>query len=178
MCIYNNSFNKIALTPKPDHGFSLLELVLAIAIFAIGSIITGNLLIDANTATRQDLDKAQAAIIAREGIEAVTSIRDADFDCLVVSAGTHGLSNPTGFAWKLNPSSGTTDVNDTKFLRGISIVTNPAGLTTFTSTSTALLTSAVTWLNARNATDTVTLTTVLTNWRVSSTDGVQSECWP
>ena len=142
-------------------GFSLMELVLAIAIFSIGSIVAGKMLIDANTSTRSDLDKSEAILIAREGIEAVTSIRDSGFSNLIIS-GAHGLaSGPGGFGWVFAAS--TSDIVDVKFFRSITITLNPAS--NFTSTSTAIATSTVSWMNARSVNEVVTLTTVLTNWR-------------
>ena len=147
---------------KRNKAFSLMELVLAIAIFAIGSIVAGNLMIDANTATRIDLDKAQAVLIAREGIEAVTSIRDANFAYLSTSTWPHGLeSGGGGFGWAF--STATSTVVEAKFYRSIYITLNPTS--DFTSTSTAIATSTVTWENARGVSDSVSLTTVLTNWR-------------
>ncbi|MEI6396901.1 MAG: prepilin-type N-terminal cleavage/methylation domain-containing protein [Candidatus Taylorbacteria bacterium] len=143
-------------------GFSLLELVLSISIFAIGSIAAGNLLIDANTATRIDLDKTEAVQIAREGIEAVTSIRDSGFENLIIS-GPHGLtSGGGGYGWVFSAS--TSDTVDTRFSRSITITLNPAS--SFTSTSTATVVSTVSWTNARSVTDFVSLTTILTNWRL------------
>lgn len=147
---------------KINRAFSLMELVLAIAIFAIGSIVAGNLMIDANTATRVDLDKSEAILIAREGIEAVTSIRDSGFANLVIS-GPHGLeSGPGGFGWVF--SAGTSTVVNTKFYRSISLTLNPAAAP-FTSTSSVIATSTVTWESARGEEDSVSLTTILTNWR-------------
>jgi prepilin-type N-terminal cleavage/methylation domain-containing protein len=159
---------------RAKKGFSLMELVLALAIFGLGSIVAGNLMIDANVATRIDLDKSDATLIAREGIEAVTSIRDADFDCLVVSSGTHGLSNPTGFNWVLNSTSGTSDTTNGKFVRTTTIVTIPtSGLMPITAVATSTVT--VTWTDARSVSQSITLSTVLTNWRITgtSTDGVR-----
>ena len=151
---------------------------MAITIFGLGSVVAGNLMIDANIATRIDLDKSDAMLIAREGIEAVTSIRDADFDCLVVSAGTHGLSNPTGFVWVLNPVAGTSDTTNGKFVRTTTVVTSPLVIppatALFTSTSSATTSVTVSWDNARSINESITLSTVLTNWRITgtSTDGI------
>lgn len=163
-------------------GFSLLELVLAIAIFAIGSIVAGNLLIDANTATRIDLDKAEAVQIAREGLEAVTSIRDSATNASttdtgafstalsISGAGPRGLqSGVGGFGWAFAAS--TSDLVDTKFFRSITLTLTPS-TGPFTSTSYANVTSTVVWNNARGVTDSVTLNTVLTNWRLARPTGM------
>ncbi len=148
-------------------GFSLLELVLAIAIFAIGSIVAGNLIIDANTSTRIDLDKAEAVQIAREGIEAVTSIRDSGFaNIATTTPWPHGLmAGPSGSCsdcgWAFSPASST--VVDTRFYRSIYITLTPSSAP-FTSISTANVTSTVAWINARGFSDSVSLNTVFTNW--------------
>jgi len=148
--------------PFKSSGFSLLELVLAIAIFAIGSIVAGNLIIDANTSTRIDLDKAEAALIAREGIEAVASIRDSGFANLTMSSWPHGLTSGSGgFGWVFSAS--TSDIVDTKFFRSIYITLDPTSAP-FTSVSTATATSTVSWTNARGIIDSVSLVTVFTNW--------------
>ena len=155
------SFFKVKIA-KSNAGFSLMELVLAIAIFSIGSIVAGNLIIDANTSTRVDLDKAEAVLIAREGIEAVASIRDANFSNLATTTWPHGLvTGSGGYGWAF--SSATSTVVDTKFYRSIYISLNPASAP-FTSTSTAIATSTVSWTSARGFTDSVSLITVFTNW--------------
>ncbi len=159
-----------------------MELVLAIGIFAIGSIVAGNLLIDANTSTRIDLDKTEAVQIAREGIEAVTSIRDSGTSASTTDntafsvpfspcvPGPCGLTaGGGGFGWSF--SGNASDTVDTKFHRSIRISLSPASAP-FTSASYATVTSTVTWLNARNATDSVSLVTILTNWHLARPTGM------
>ena len=138
-----------------------MELVLAIAIFGMGSIVAGRLLIDANISTRVDIDKAEAISIAREGIEAVTAIRDSSFENLVQSSWPRGLAlGLGGSGWAF--SSLASDIKD-KFDRSITVTLDPAS--SFTSTSTATVVCNVTWTSARNVQDSVSLTTVLTDWK-------------
>ncbi len=156
-----------------------MELVLAIAIFAIGSIVAGNMIIDATTATRIDVDKAEAVQIAREGIEAVTSIRDSatfasttdptSFSVLSIASPKGLTAGAGGYGWTF--SSSPFDVVDTKFNRSIYVTLTPASAP-FNSTSYAVVTSTVSWNNARNATDTVSLSTILTNWRFARPAGM------
>ncbi len=166
---------------KTNRAFSLMELVLAIAIFAVGSMIAGNLLVDANTSTRVVLDKAEAVQIAREGIEAVTSIRDSatnisttDTSAFASQAfnvtGAHGLASGGGgygWAWSGNAS----DTVATKFSRSITVTLNPLSAP-FTSTSTATVVCTVAWTSARGLIDMVSLTSVLTNWRLARPAGL------
>ena len=167
---------------KSLDGFSLLELVLAISIFAIGSIVAVNLIIDANTSTRVDLDKAEAVQIAREGIEAVTSIRDSATNASTTDAtafatpfsscvpGPCGLaSGAGGYGWVFSGTA--SDTVDVKFHRSLTITLNPASAP-FTSASMAMVTSTVTWTSARNVPDSVSLTTILTNWRLARPTGM------
>ena len=144
-----------------NRGFSLLELVLAISIFAVGSLAAGLLIIDANVSSRTGLDEAQSVLVAREGLEAVTAMRDQAFSNLVITSGPHGLANPSQYTWVF---SGTSDLNYNQFSRTIDISLNPPSAP-FSSTSTATVSSTVAWVTAKGGYSTTTLTTILTNWR-------------
>jgi len=161
-----------------------MELVLAIAIFAIGSIVAGNLLVDANTSTRIDLDKLEAVQIAREGIEAVGNIRDFGTNASTTDNTAFSvpfsscIPGPCGLAtssvsgtsfWYFNGNSSSTV--DTKFHRSIRLSLSPSSAP-FTSASYATVTSTVTWTNARNVADSVSLVTILTNWRLARPTGM------
>jgi prepilin-type N-terminal cleavage/methylation domain-containing protein len=150
-------------------GFSLLELVMALSFFAIGSLVAGLMIIDANTSTLQNIYKSEALLVAREGIEAVMFIRDLNFCNLYDATSTpNGLSNPTDESWVF---SGTQDVVDGKYLRQVFITMDDNTSNTFTSTSTATVEVVVKWINPRtdqsDYTDQVSLSTILSNWRFS-----------
>ena len=141
---------------KLKKGFSLLELVLAIAIFALSSVATGYLIIDANAATDANSKKVTATLLAREGIEAVRSIRDASGFSAISGAnsGTHGLAfSSTTWAF-----ASTSDVSaDGVYTR---VITLGVG----SDAKTEIATSTVSAISG-SRTIATTLVTQFTAWR-------------
>ncbi|MBU1958051.1 hypothetical protein KJ680_06565 [bacterium] len=80
----------------------MLEILLAITIFAFGIVTLGVLYIDANVTQRKSLERTKAMALAEEGIEAARSIRDRAF--VQVTTGTHGLALSAG-QWVLSGTS-------------------------------------------------------------------------
>jgi prepilin-type N-terminal cleavage/methylation domain-containing protein len=142
---------------KHSQGFSLLELVLAIAIFAFGSFAMGAMLIDSNVSTNVSIERTAALLYAKEGIEAVRSIRDNDWNTIsALTDGNHGLSiNTASSTWSL---SGIADSLDSKFTRTVNISAS--------STASFLKNVAVTvdWPLQSGKLATTTLNTLVTNW--------------
>lgn len=148
-----------------NRGFSLIEIIIAIAIFAIISAggITG--FIPVLNQNRQSNEILQANRIAEEGLEAARSIRNRDFSLL--ANGTKGI----GVSSNLWTFIGTSDVTD-KFTRQLTISTasRDAGGTMVVSGGTSdpdtfLIKSLVTWMYSTGDTKNFSLDTVLTNWR-------------
>jgi prepilin-type N-terminal cleavage/methylation domain-containing protein len=110
---------------KLKSGFSLLELVLAVAIFSFSSFALATMIIDSNISTRLSADRTDALLYAKEGVEAVRSIRDNDWTSWAsTTEGNHGLSiNTVGSssAWVF---SGTSDLIDNKYTRTVNIATD------------------------------------------------------
>lgn len=154
--------NQIEKRFKRERGFSLLEVVVAVAIFALGAFAAGFLIVDGNTTTRLVIERNDAYLIAREGIEAVTSIRDAGFNSIPGDTNNHGLSNPTGLAWVFSGSSDSSQSG--KYIRTVVFNKNPTSAP-YTTTSSAAVTVTVLWTNAKGVPDTVSLSTILTDWR-------------
>jgi prepilin-type N-terminal cleavage/methylation domain-containing protein len=129
-------------------GFTLLEVLLAIALFAIlvfgfvGAYLYGQ------EATITAGNRAQAITIAEQGIEAVRNIRDAAFGN--ISAGTFGLAKTTTWAF-----SGTSDVTGI-FTRQVVV--------TSLGTNRWQVAVTVAWRQNNQRNGTVTLTTELSNW--------------
>lgn len=130
-------------------GFSLVEVLLAVAIFAL--FVTGLVggLIYGQQSTALAGAQSRATVLADEGLEATRNIRDANFSNL--TNGTFGLTT-TGNQWNLSGSSDTTDI----FTRQIVISTVDA--------NTKQIVATVTWTQNAQRAGSVSLTTYLANW--------------
>lgn len=134
-------------------GFSLLELVLAIAVFSLGSFAVATMLIDSNISTKLSSERIEALFYAKEGIDAVRSIKEntawAEF-----SDGEYGLDN-SGGNWVLSVSP---DLINDKYTRTVTVEA-VEGFTTVKNVSVEIA-----WdLTPARRVSTV-LSTVLTNW--------------
>ncbi|MFA6446452.1 MAG: prepilin-type N-terminal cleavage/methylation domain-containing protein [Candidatus Paceibacterota bacterium] len=134
-----------------NRGFSLLELVLAVAVFSIGSIAIGYMLIDANNSAQMVSSRAEAILLSREGLEASRSIRDTSFSDL--TDGTHYLDSTSG-NWQFTDTPGVIDEIYTRTI-AVSSVDN----------YTKLITSTVSWNSVLGSTKNISLKTHLTAWR-------------
>ena len=134
-----------------NHGFSLIEVIIAVAIFSIiaEGTITG--FIPVLISNRQSSEIQTANGLAQEGIEAVRSIRNRDFNLL--TAGPKGIGISSGL-WNF---SGSSDVTG-NFTRQINIsgTTNPDSF---------IINSLVTWKFLGNDTKSFSQNTTLTNWQ-------------
>ncbi|OGE86659.1 MAG: hypothetical protein A3J48_01825 [Candidatus Doudnabacteria bacterium RIFCSPHIGHO2_02_FULL_46_11] len=140
------------LSLKNSKGFSLVEVILSASIFAllltavIGAIIYGQM------SSALSGDRQRAVFLAQEGLEAVRSIRDNDFDLL--TNGPHGLiikQGQTAF-WDFTGSSDITD----GFTRQIQISSLDG--------ATKQITSTVTWPQNLQRAGSVSLASYLTDW--------------
>ncbi|MBI4458201.1 hypothetical protein HY633_04520 [Candidatus Uhrbacteria bacterium] len=134
---------------ESDAGQSLLEVVIALALFTVGVATVGLTLVDADVSSRQGVERTQATLLAREGLEAARSIRDADFDNL--TAGSHGLALSAG-RWTF---SGASDVQD-QFTRTVAVADLDIDAKRITST--------VSWQFTAARPNSVVLTDDLTDW--------------
>lgn len=134
-------------------GFSLFELVLAIAIFSLSSYAIVTLLIDANLSTELNLQRTAALFYAKEGVEAVRSIRDNDWADLI--DGVHGLDSSSG-NWVFSSSL---DLINNKYTRTVNIETD------MSTTSIKKVSVRVEWPLVSNRVVSVSLDTILTNWK-------------
>lgn len=135
-----------------DHaaGEILLEILIGLAIFAVGIALVGILVLDALPSHRLGEERVRALALAEEGLEATRSIRDDDYKNL--KAGTHGLAL-SGGEWVLFGSSDTTG----PFSRSITI--------TLLSGNRADITSNISWQFSPGRSEIVTLVTRLTKWK-------------
>jgi prepilin-type N-terminal cleavage/methylation domain-containing protein len=135
-----------------NRGFSLLELILAVAIFSLGSVAMVTMLVDANLSTRLSAERTEALFYAAEGLNATRSIRDNAWSDL--SAGPHGLDD-SGASPVFSGGSDSPDGDD-KYTRVITITDIDA--------STKNISANITWNLTSARIASVTLETVLTNW--------------
>lgn len=131
-------------------GFSLVEALLSIALFALLVTTFVSSLIYGQESERLAGDRARANFLAEEGLEVARNMRDADFANL--TAGTHGLAI-TGNEWVF---SGALDISDI-FTRSIIVTDMDAHMKT--------ITASVSWKQNEQRDGTVSLTTHLANWK-------------
>lgn len=140
---------------RGNKGQSLLELIVALGIFVVGVATLGFLQIDSNVASRQGFERTRAALLAKEGLEAARSIRDASFNNLV--SGPHGIAL-SGNTWIF---SGISDTQD-QFTRQVNI--------SDIDIDTKKIKSIVTWPITEARQGSITLTDYLTDWNQTHGD--------
>jgi prepilin-type N-terminal cleavage/methylation domain-containing protein len=134
-----------------QQGFSLVEVLLAATLFGMVSIAVVGALIYGRQSTNESGTRAQATLLAEEGLEAARSIRDSGFANL--TNGTFGLAQ-AGSTWNFSGSADTNDI----FTRSVTVANGGTNRKTVTST--------VSWPR-QGGTSSVTVTTELTNWLAS-----------
>lgn len=136
-----------------ERGFSLLEVLLAVALFGVVALLFLSTLTLGQEGSLVAGERARALAIASEGIEAVRNIRDASFSNLP-AAGTYGLvASSTAGYWTFLGTSDTTD----DYTRTVTI--------TDISSTIKDIVVAVSWDHTLGRSEDVTLTTRLTDWR-------------
>ena len=143
---------------KNKKGFSLLELVLAVAIFSFSSFALATMIIDSNISTRLSADRTEALLYAKEGVEAVRSIRDNDWATWVGTAdGNHGLMiNSANSTWAFNTSD--SDLINDKYTRTVNLATDP-----LVPTSRDVSVN-ISWNLTPGRIASTTLSTIFSNW--------------
>lgn len=140
---------------KRSEGQSLAEVVTALGVLSVSVATIGLLFISSFTSFRQGVERTQATFLAREGLGAVRSIRDADFDNL--TAGTHGIALVSN-QWTLSGNSDTQD----QFTRTITI--------TDIDIDIKKIESAITWQFTPARQGSIVLTDYLTDWNQTQGD--------
>lgn len=158
---------------KDQQGFSIIEVITAIAIFVIissGAVIS---VISSFSTTRLAKEQQVATSIANEGIAATSSIRNQDWNNL--SIGTFGLAQQANI-WTF---SGSNDLDSSgKYSRSITIeavnrdsnedIVSSGGII---DPNTLLVTSDVTWFFTPSRANTVSISQYLTNWQQAKESG-------
>ncbi len=138
---------------KRHTGQSLLEVLLAIAIFILGFVTLSAVFIDSGITNRDSIERSKANRLALEGLEATRSIRDRSFAEL--TTGTKGLI-VTGGQWFF---SGTSDTQG-GYTRSIEI-SAPASDYRF-------VTSTVSWVSSNGLHDVTSFVTYLSDWQAKT----------
>lgn len=132
-------------------GFSLVEVILAIALVGlIVAVVAGSLSYAVQSAGVSGM-RNKAVLLAEEGVEAVKSIRDRDFES--ISDGTYGLDNSSG-VWEF---SGSSDTTDDVFERFVTVST--------VDSNTKDVSVEVEWASGVGSTKVETLSSRITTWR-------------
>lgn len=132
-------------------SFTITELLIALAIFAVVASGIIFVIIDALEAGRASKDRTIANALAQEGLEAVRSIRNRDYSELV--AGTYGLAQ-SGNQWILSPIA---EIIQNRFTREI-IIENYAF-------NEKKITSKINWELRAGRTLKINLVSILSNWK-------------
>jgi prepilin-type N-terminal cleavage/methylation domain-containing protein len=82
-----------------ERGMSIIEVMLAVAIFVLGVASISLMYLNSVTSSYISLESSRAVFLAQEGLEAVKAIRDNDINDL--STGTYGL-DLSGDKWILS----------------------------------------------------------------------------
>lgn len=164
---------------RRQRGFTLIEAVVTMSVFAVGVIITSQVILTARRLSDESRDTVQAANYLEEGLEAVRSSRDSSWTTVATDGSFH-LEAAPGDTSPWNIVTGGTETIG-KFSRTITIATarradsDGNGTLTagdllvtsggaFDDPDTKRITSTITW---RQGTRTVnrSVATYLTNWQ-------------
>jgi len=149
------TLNRLQLTLREAfnikaRGFSVVEVLVASAIFALATTTFVGSLLSAKFSSDYSSRENRAVLLAEEGLEAARNIRDADFANLI--DGTYGIST-LGNVFSL---SGTSDVSDI-FTRTLTVST--------IGEDQKKIDVIVSWADKISPNRSVSLSTYLTNWR-------------
>ena len=134
-----------------QNAFSIVELLVAMAVFVFFSASTAVLVFSSEDLSRINEISHKALFYAEEGLEATRAIRDGSWGALV--QGDHGLAQ-SGSSWIF---SGTSDVLEEKYRRQITLIK--------INDDKYKALSQVRWFNNSGLEKSVNLTTYLTNWQ-------------
>lgn len=157
---------------KLDGGFSVIEILLAAALFLIFSSGAVGIIIHGHRMNLLGEQQAVATQFANEGIEAIRSIKNQNFSTLSNSYCATGSGiQKSGLVWALE-ATGTSDTFDTIYNRVIKIcdVQRDASGNIVASGGTndpylKKVTSTVFWNAGTTRADSVILSTYYTNWK-------------
>lgn len=159
---------------KQHQGQSMIELIVALGLFAV--LAAGLVLayLDAHITGRQGVEESQATFLAREGLEAVRSIRNNQWNDL--TNGSHGLTKQNGY-WEfagisepglLGKFSRTIEIADAARDGGGNLVESGGSVDTETKAATA----TVSWMLSSGRSRSLSLATYITRWKQVIRNGI------
>lgn len=158
--------------PAARQGFSVVEVMLAVALFVIFASGMAIVVISGLDNNRLGGEETIANQYASEGLEAVRSIKNQAYSYLQDSSGTGVIRNP-GNLWAFSGANNTFD----KYTRVITIADvfrdgggNIVSLGGTLDPDTKKVTSTVIWNFSSARADSVVLTTYYTNWKAGSSE--------
>jgi len=164
-----NNYKKMIKKEKTNKGFSIIEVILAAAIFVIFSGGAVALVLHSFSSTRLAKEQLIANNYASEGIDAVKSIGNQSYASLVNTVGV-GVSVTGGGVWTFSGTNNTFDkytrvitVSDVQRDGSNNVVASGGTL----DANTKKITSTVTWNFSPNRNKTITLTSYITNWQAT-----------
>lgn len=151
-------------------GFSMLEVILAVAMFAVIAVTVATAVISGLDLNRLSIEQTVAMQYASEGLEAARSIRNQNFANLVNTAGT-GIVRSSG-VWTFSGSNNSTDSG--RYTRTIAIADvcrdgsgNIIACGSPADANTKKVTSTVSWNVTPVRNINVNLSQYFTNWKAA-----------
>lgn len=155
---------------KLQKGFSLVEIILAVAVFFIFTSSAVAIVLQGLDANRLGKEQVIATEYAVEGLEAVRSIKNQSFSALIASTSA-GIARSLAGTWIFSGTSNTFD----KYTRVLTISTvqrdvsgNIVASGGTVDSNTMKITSTVSWSFNGVRNESVILSTYLTNWRAAA----------
>ncbi len=149
---------ELLVTKNTKSGFSLVEIILSIALFALLLTAIAGFYIYGQQSSITYGERSRAYAIAEQALEAIKNIKDTGFNNIAI--GTYGLGISQSGSWELLP--GTPDVIE-ELTRTITIEELDANTKKVTITITQTINSVTKEI--------ATLTSKFTNWMASSFGG-------
>lgn len=162
-----------SFTVMSESGFSILEVILAAAIFVTFTTGTVLLIIQGFNSNRLGAEETIAAQYTAEGMEAHRSIKNQSFFFLVNSVGT-GITRNASNVWaysgalnqfQSNKYTRTLAVSDVTRDRSGSVIISGG----FTDPNSKKVTASTAWSAGPNRNNSVDLTSYFTNWKADGT---------
>jgi prepilin-type N-terminal cleavage/methylation domain-containing protein len=138
-------------------GFSLIEVLLAVALFTIFATAAGIAGVSVINLNRFAGDEVVAGQYAAEGLEAARSIKNTSFTDFATPSGAMGVIKTPGNIWAWAGTGNSTDSG--RYTRQITLSSVNA--------NTKKVTSTVSWNYTTGQTRSVDVSTYLTNWKAA-----------